>query len=119
MKVAVLGASPKADRYANIALHRLREAGHEVVGVNPALPDLGGFPCVATVDDLPDGIDTATVYLGKARSDELADQILSGGFRRVVFNPGAENPGLEAKLSEAGVEVLEACTLVMLSTRQF
>jgi len=119
MKVAVLGASPKADRYANIALHRLREAGHEAIGVNPALPDLGGFPCVATIDDLPEGIDTATVYLGKARSDELAGRILAGGFRRAIFNPGAENQELEAKLSAAGVEVLEACTLVMLSTRQF
>jgi len=119
MKVAVLGASPKADRYANIALHRLREAGHEVVGVNPALPDLGGYTCVAAVADLPPGIDTATVYLGSARSDEISDQILAYGFRRAIFNPGAENPELEAKLSEAGVEVLEACTLVMLSTRQF
>ena len=119
MKVAVLGASPKADRYANIALHRLRVAGHEVVGVNHALPDLGGFECVAAVADLPTGMDTATLYLGKARSDELADQILSYGFRRAIFNPGAENPDLERKLSEAGVEVLEACTLVMLATRQF
>jgi uncharacterized protein len=119
MKVAVLGASPKADRYANLALHRLRDAGHEAVGVNPAMPDLDGFACVASIADLPAGIDTATVYLGKARSDELAGQILSYGFRRAVFNPGAENPELERKLSDAGVEVLEACTLVMLSTRQF
>ncbi len=119
MRVAVLGASPKSDRYANIALHRLRDAGHDAVGVNPALPDLGGFSCVATIADLPAGIDTATVYLGKSRSDELADQILSYGFRRAVFNPGAENPELERKLSDSGVEVLEACTLVMLSTRQF
>ena len=119
MKVAVLGASPKADRYANLALHRLRDAGHDAIGVNPALPDLGGFPCVASIADLPAGIDTATVYLGKGRSDELADQILSYGFQRAIFNPGAENPELERTLSDAGVEVLEACTLVMLSTRQF
>ena len=119
MKVAVLGASPKADRYANMALHRLRDAGHDAVGVNPVMPDLGGFPCVATIDQLPAGIDTVTVYLGNARSDELVDQILSYGFRRAIFNPGAENPELERVLSDAGVEVLEACTLVMLSTRQF
>lgn len=119
MKVAVLGASPKADRHANIALHRLSDAGHEVVGVNPARPDLGGFACVASIADLPAGVDTASVYLGKARSDELADQILSYGFRRAVFNPGAENPDLERRLSDSGVEVLEACTLVMLSTGQF
>ena len=119
MKVAVLGASPKADRYANIALHRLQAAGHEAIGVNPALPDLAGFACVATIGDLPTGVDTVTVYLGPARSQELMDQILIYGFRRAIFNPGAENPELEGALSDAGVEVLEACTLVMLSTRQF
>lgn len=119
MKVAVLGASPKPDRYANLALHRLRDGGHDAIGVNPALPDLGGFPCVAAIGDLPDGVDTVTVYLGQARSQELADQILIYGFRRAIFNPGAENPELERTLSEAGVEVLESCTLVMLSTRQF
>ena len=119
MKVAVLGASPKRDKYANMALHRLSEKGHEVVGVNPALPDLEEFPCVATIDGLPSGIDTATVYLGPARSSELADQILSYGFRRVVFNPGAENPELAGRLAESGVDVVEGCTLVMLSTGQF
>jgi predicted CoA-binding protein len=102
-----------------MALHRLREAGHDVVGVNPALPDLDGFACVAAVSDLPAGIHTATLYLGKARSDEISDQILSYGFRRAIFNPGAENRALAQRLSESGVEVLEACTLVMLSTRRF
>jgi len=119
MKVAVLGASPKEDRFANKALHRLTEKGHEAIGVNPAVVDLGKFPCVAQIADLPSGVDTASVYLGKARSDELAEQILSYGFRRVVFNPGAENPQLQRRLDEAGVETLEACTLVLLSTDQF
>lgn len=119
MKVAVLGASPKPERYANMALHRLADRGHEPVGVNPALPDLGGFPCVASLADLPAGIHTASVYLGAARSSELADQILSYGFRRVVFNPGAENPGLGERLRSSGVDVVEGCTLVMLSTGTF
>lgn len=119
MKVAVVGASPRKDRYANMALHRLAERGHEALGVNPALPDLEGFRCVATVSDLPAGIHTASMYLGAARSSELADQILSYGFRRVVFNPGAENPELADRLRKAGVETVEGCTLVMLSTGQF
>ena len=119
MKVAVLGASPKKDRYANMALHRLAEKGHVALGVNPALPDLEGFDCVASIPDLPAGVDTATVYLGAARSSELADQILSYGFRRVVFNPGAENPELADRLREAGTETVEGCTLVMLSSGQF
>lgn len=119
MKVAILGASPKSDRYANMAQVRLLAHGHSVVGVNPALPDLGGVPVVRSLVDLPPEIDTLTVYVGAARSSELVDEILSYGFRRVIFNPGAENPELEATLREGGVEVLEACTLVMLSNGLF
>lgn len=119
MKVAILGASPKPDRYANMAQAKLLAHGHEVVGVNPALPELGGVPVVRSVVDLPPAIDTLTVYVGAERSSALADEILSYGFRRVIFNPGAENPALAASLRESGVEPLEACTLVLLSTGQF
>lgn len=118
MKVAILGASAKPDRYAFKAQERLQAAGHEVVGISPALPAIG-VPVTATVGELPPGIDTLTVYVGAKGTDEAAGQILSYGFRRVVFNPGAENPALMASLREKGVDAFEACTLVLLSTRQF
>ncbi|HNY30800.1 MAG TPA: CoA-binding protein [Fibrobacteria bacterium] len=119
MNVAILGATPKADKYANMAQVKLLAHGHSVVGVNPAQPDLGGVPVSKSVRELPAGIDTLTVYVGAERSTALAEEILSYGFRRVVFNPGAENPALAARLRERGVETVEGCTLVMLSTRQF
>ncbi|MCB9496246.1 MAG: CoA-binding protein [Fibrobacteria bacterium] len=119
MKVAVLGASHKEDRYANRVLHKLAEKGHEAIGINPALPAIPGFTVVKTLEDLPEGVHTLTMYVGPERSTPLADSILAGGFSRVVFNPGAENPDLEKMLQDAGVEVLEACSLVMLSTGQW
>jgi predicted CoA-binding protein len=119
MHVAVLGASPKPDRYAHKVLLALRQHGHEVVGINPALPDLGDIAVVPTVAALPAGIDTLTVYVGEARSQEMRSEILGYGFRRVLFNPGAENPALAAELSQAGVLAEEVCTLVLLSTGQF
>lgn len=119
MKVAILGASPKPERYANMAQVRLLAHGHFVIGVNPALPDLGGIPVVRSIVDLPPNVDTLTVYVGADRSSNLADEILSYGFRRVVFNPGAENSELAATLMESGVETLDACTLVMLGNGLF
>lgn len=119
MNVAILGATPKPEKYANMAQVKLLAHGHAVVGVNPAQPDLGGAPVSKSVSDLPPGIDTLTVYVGSDRSTALADEILGYGFRRVIFNPGAENPDLAAKLHDRGVETVEGCTLVMLSSRQF
>jgi len=118
VKVAILGASAKPDRYAAKAQERLLAAGHQVVGVSPSLPAIG-VPVTATVGELPEGVDTLTVYVGSKGTDEAAGQILSYGFRRVVFNPGTENPVLMASLREKGVDAFEACTLVLLSTGQF
>jgi predicted CoA-binding protein len=117
--VAVLGASPKPDRFAYRAMEMLREYGHRVMPVNPAFPEILGAKCYASIADIPDKIDTATLYLGKARSDLLIDQILSAKPGRIIFNPGAENSDLAERAEEQGIEVIEDCTLVMLQSGTF
>lgn len=117
--VAVLGASPKPERYAYKAMQMLGEYGHRAVPVNPAFKEILGAKCYPSIVDVPGKIDTATVYLGKARSDPLIDEIVDLQPRRIIINPGAENENLAAKARERGIEVVEGCTLVMLRTGQF
>jgi predicted CoA-binding protein len=120
MHVAVLGASPKPDRYANQAVRLLLRHGHTVAPVNPAYPEIEGLQAVPDLEALADGdVDTVTVYMNPGRTRGLAPALVGTGARRVIFNPGTESPELEAELRDAGVEVLEACTLVMLNTGQF
>ncbi len=69
--------------------------------------------------DAPKPIDTVTLYLGEPRSNPLIDEIIQAKPRRIIMNPGAENPSLAEKAEEAGIEVVEGCTLVMLQTGQF
>ncbi len=118
MKVAVLGASANPERYAFKAVKSLLAKGHEPFGVSPQLPKLE-VPVVSSVRELPPGIHTLTLYVGPARSAEMQEELLGYPFQRVIMNPGAENAGLAAALRAKGVEVVEACTLVMLSTGQF
>lgn len=119
MLVALLGLSADPNRYASLAAHRLMATGHRVVGINPRLPIVSGVDFVAEISQLPPGVHTLSVYVRPARSSGLAEALLKYGFSRVIFNPGSENSDLAAKLLERGVEVVEACTLVMLSTRIF
>lgn len=119
MKVAVLGASADPSRYAYKAAERLRARGHEVIGVNPRLPDLGAIPVVATVRELPPDLHTLTVYLAPERSALLGADLDALAVRRVIFNPGAEHDALAARFAARGVQVLEACTLVLLATGAF
>ena len=117
--VAILGASPKPDRYAYKAFQMLREYGHQPVPVNPAFEEILGEKCYPTIAEAPKPIDTVTMYLGEARSNPLIDQIIGTKPRRIIMNPGAENQTLAQKAEDAGIEVVEGCTLVMLRTGQF
>ena len=72
--VAVIGASPKQDRYSNKAVRMLAEYHHIPIPVTP---------------------------------------------RRVIFNPNTENKDAYEPLKQAGIEVVEACTLVLLKTSQY
>src|SRR3954467_1752475 len=117
--VAVLGASPKPDRYAFRAMQMLREYGHRALPVNPAFDEILGEPCYKSIRDVPQPIDTVTMYLSKARSDALIDDILAAKPRRIIMNPGAENAVLAEQAEANGIEVVEDCTLVMLGSDAF
>ncbi|MCB2230888.1 CoA-binding protein [bacterium] len=118
-RVAVLGASPKEERYSFKAVHMLKEHGFKPVPVHPAGHVVDGLKSLKNLDEITEPVDTLTMYVGDKISDGELDRILKLKPRRVVFNPGAENESLAAKLEEAGMEVVRACTLVMLQTDQF
>ncbi|OQW89592.1 MAG: CoA-binding protein [Thiotrichaceae bacterium IS1] len=118
-KVAVLGASPKDDRYSNKAVQALLNNDHQVFPIHPICAEIHGQRCFKQLTDLPDSIDTLTLYVGEEKSSELLEQILSIKPKRIIMNPGAENSILEEKALAQGIEVVRGCTLVMLRTGQF
>jgi uncharacterized protein len=119
MNVAVLGASSKPERYSFKAVQLLRQKGHTPYPVHPALAEIDGLPVFASLRAIPAPVDTVTVYLSAHNQEAIADELLNSSARRVIFNPGAENPELADQLRQRGKEVLEACTLVLLNTGQF
>ena len=113
-KTLVLGATPNPARYAYLAVMRLRRHGHEVVPLGNRQGEIEGL---SILQDRPalEGIDTVTLYLNAERQREYYDYIFSLNPRRIIFNPGAENPELRRLAEERGIETVEGCTLVMLS----
>lgn len=118
MTVLILGASLKPDRYAYMALNDLLDYGHAVLAVGNRAGEIRG---VQLTRDLPKDqpIDTVTLYLGPDNQEDYYSYLKALKPRRVIFNPGTENKELETELEAEGIEVLEACTLVMLRTNQF
>jgi len=113
-KTLVLGASDNPSRYAYRAVHSLKNHGHEVVPVGIRKGQVAGLD-IHTDRPALDDIDTVTLYVGPQNQPTWYDYILSLKPRRIIFNPGTENPELERRAEQQGIRVEEACTLVMLS----
>lgn len=114
----VLGASPKEDRYSNKAVRRLSEHGHPVVAVGLRPGMIGDHPIMTEVPEGA-GIHTVTMYLNAANQERWIPIVRALHPRRIIFNPGAENDRLARMAEQQGIEVVEACTLVMLATGQY
>jgi predicted CoA-binding protein len=117
-KTLVLGASANPARYSFLAINKLREHDHPVIaiGKRPALvADVTVLDKTTPITDL----DTVSIYLNADNQKNYIDYIISQHPRRVIFNPGAENPEFEMMLADKGIKAIEACTLVLLATGQF
>jgi predicted CoA-binding protein len=117
--IVILGASDKPHRASNMLLTRLQQRGVTPVPVHPVIAEISGIPVHQTLATVPRRPDILTVYLAAARSTALADDIVALNPRKVVFNPGAENADLEARLEVAGITTENACSLVLLSQGLF
>ena len=117
-KTLIIGASPNPSRYANLAAHRLTAAGHPIVNIGIRKGEVAGVP-IERADRVHDGIDTITLYVGPQLQPLYYDYILQTKPKRIIFNPGTENEELKQLAIAHGIEVVEACTLVLLGTRQY
>jgi len=118
MKTIVVGASNNPERYAYKAVKMLMDHQHEVVPVSNKKEEVLGLP-IKSIETIEEGVDTVTLYVGPQNQHIYQDYILNTKPRRVIFNPGTENPEFEELLENKGIKVEEACTLVLLSTGQY
>ncbi|WP_460911938.1 CoA-binding protein [Spirosoma areae] len=113
-KTMVVGATEKPGRYANLAAHSLLRHGHDIELIGLRAGQIDGHR-IQTDHPRLDDVDTVTMYVGPRNQPDLYEYIKSLKPRRVIFNPGAENPEFERQLRAEGIEPIQACTLVMLS----
>ena len=114
----VLGASPNPARYSYLAVHSLRARQYPVVAIGKREGKVADVTITKEHPELKD-VDTITLYLNANNQKQYYEYILSLHPKRIIFNPGAENDELAKMATEKGIQPLEACTLVMLSTGQY
>lgn len=117
-KTLVIGASENPERYSFKAITSLVSHGHEVKALGLKPGTVVGVVFDTEKIQYPD-IDTVSLYVGAKNQTDYYDYIQSLRPQRVIFNPGTENLEFEAMLKSKGIEVEEACTLVLLATNQY
>ena len=93
MKVAVIGASQDRAKFGNKAVRAFRQAGHDVVPINPRYAGIAErieeLPTYASVVDVPGHVDVATLYVHPAVGEQVLEEIAAKGIRELWVNPGA------------------------------
>lgn len=117
-KTLIIGAAPNPERYAYRAAHMLKAKGHDIVNVGIKKGEVAGV-AIEKPAQIHHDVDTVTLYIGPHLQNQYYDYILETKPVRVIFNPGTENTELETLLEAHGIEAVEACTLVLLSTGQY
>jgi uncharacterized protein len=115
----VLGASANPGRYAYQACKMLKSHAVPFVAIGIKNDQMEDGTPIQTTDSHPGKAHTITMYVGAPRQKDYYDFILASKPERIIFNPGAENPELEKMANQNGIEVIHACTLVLLATGQY
>lgn len=117
-KTLVFGASLKPNRYSNMALRKLVNYKQDTVAFGLKEGEEAKVQIDTELKDYKD-IHTVTLYVNPERQKAYYNYIISLKPKRVIFNPGTENPEFYTLLKENNITFEASCTLVLLSTNQY
>lgn len=117
-KTLVIGASTNTSRYSYLCVQTLKRFQVPVVALGLREGEIESIPILIGKPVLDD-IHTVSLYIGKSNQESYQDYVLSLKPKRVIFNPGTENPEFEKKLVEAHIEAETGCTIIMLQSGVF
>lgn len=110
--VAVIGASSDRGKFGNKALRAFKAEGYTVVPINPNESEVEGMKTYATVLDVPERIEMATVYVPPEIGITLLAQFEQKGIAEIWINPGAESGELLAEARRRNLNVIAACSII-------
>jgi len=96
----------------------LRDFKHPVVAIGLRGGVVGDVSIETGFPELPD-INTITLYVGPQNQPQYYDYLIGLKPKRIIFNPGTQNPEFEDLLRNNGIATIEHCTLVMLAEGSF
>ena len=110
--VAVIGASSNRAKFGNKALRAFEKQGFRVIAINPNEREVEGHKTYASVLDVPEPIDMATVYVPGHVGVRVMDDLAKKGVGEVWLNPGADEDAVVARARDLGLKTVIACSII-------
>lgn len=117
-KTLIIGASPDSFRNSYKAVIALQRKKIEVVALGIRSGEI--FDVKIDTDRLNyENIHTVSLYISADKQYDYYDYIFSLNPKRLIFNPGTYNSELAEKAKEKSIEIVEKCTMLLLSDEEF
>jgi predicted CoA-binding protein len=112
----VVGASTDRHKYGNKVLRVYQQKNLRVIPVNPKEPEIEGTPCVQSVMDLPDDVESISVITPPKVTEQVVESAVRKGIKNIWMQPGAESDTAVDACLRNGVNVIAdgSCILVVL-----
>lgn len=110
--VAVIGASSNRAKFGNKALRAFEKQGYTVIPINPTEAEVEGHKAYASVLDVAEPIDMATIYVPAAVGVKVMDDLVKKGVPEVWLNPGADDGSVVEKARSLGLKTVQHCSII-------
>lgn len=113
---AVVGASDDASKYGHKAYMTYLRHNMKAYPVNPRVKEINGNPVFATLNELPEKVESISVITPPAVTEKVVDDAIAAGVKHIWMQPGAESQTAVQKAEDAGLTVIYGgpCILVEL-----
>lgn len=104
--VAVVGLSPKADRPSNRVALYLKQAGFQIVPVNPGQSSVLGEPCYPDLQSIPHHVDVVDIFRRSELVLPIVEEAIAIGAKTVWLQQGIVNQEAAQLAEQAGLAVI-------------
>lgn len=105
-RIAVVGLSPKAHRPSHYVSAYMKEAGYEVVPVNPGHDSLLGERCYPSLSALPTPPEVVNVFRQLRFVSGVVDEAIASGAKAIWLQKGVIDEEAARRAEGAGLAVV-------------
>jgi predicted CoA-binding protein len=117
-RIALFGASPKADRPSYRIMRFLLEKGYEVIPIRPGVKEILNQRCYPNVQEVTGGIDLVLIFRRSVEVPPIVKEAMGRGVKAVWMQEGIVSPEAFEQATQAGLRaVMDRCIYKELMTR--